>query len=111
MRFRNVVRTMRKRRDVRSKDVALKAPLSQLNGSGVSVNGPASARSSYATISHTLPLDLVEHLRAFSHYQRVSASSVIEFALVHFFKSRDDAELGAMLRRKGAGPRRKPKAS
>ncbi|HMD74682.1 MAG TPA: hypothetical protein VKG05_12535 [Steroidobacteraceae bacterium] len=71
---------------------------------------PPGRKASYATISHTLPLDLIEHLRAFAHYQRVSASSVIEFALASFFKARDDAALGAMLRRKGAGPRRKPKS-
>jgi hypothetical protein len=102
---------MRKRRDVHKKDVVFKAPLSRLNGSGAAVAGPPAVRSTYATISHTLPLDVVEHLRAFSHYQRVSASSVIEFALVNFFKSRDDAELGTLLRRKGAGPRRKPKST
>jgi len=64
----------------------------------------------YATISHTLPLDLAERLRAFAHYQRVSASSVLESALVSLFKTRDDAALGAVLRRKGAGPRRKPES-
>ena len=68
-------------------------------------------RASYETISHTLPSDMVEHLRAFAHYERVSASAVIEFALLSFFRTRDDATLGSMLRRKGAGPRRKPKGS
>jgi hypothetical protein len=52
---------------------------------------------------------MVERLRAFAHYERVSASAVIEFALLAFFRTRDDASLGAMLRRRGAGPRRKPK--
>jgi hypothetical protein len=65
------------------------------------------ARSKYSTISHTLPIDLVDHLRAFAHYQRVSASSVMEFALRNLFRKRDDAQLGAALRRQGAGPRRK----
>ena len=82
----------RKRREVAHRD-AIDAP----------------PKTSYATISHTLPLDLTEHLRAFAHYQRVSASAVIEYALVGLFRTRDDAQLGAMLRRRGAGPRRKPK--
>lgn len=64
-------------------------------------------RSKYSTISHTLPLDLVDHLRAFAHYQRVSASSVMEFALRNLFSRRDDSRLGAAMRREGAGPRRK----
>jgi hypothetical protein len=68
---------------------------------------PARNRAIYATISHTLPLDLAERLRTFAHYQRVSASSVMEFALVSLFRTRDDVALGATLRRKGAGPRRK----
>jgi hypothetical protein len=68
---------------------------------------PARDRALYATISHTLPLDLAERLRAFAHYERVSASSVMEFALVSLFRTRDDTALGAKLRRKGAGPRRK----
>jgi hypothetical protein len=67
----------------------------------------ANTRSKYSTISHTLPIDLVDHLRTFAHYQRVSASSVMEFALRNFFGKRDDAKLGAALRRQGAGPRRK----
>jgi hypothetical protein len=66
----------------------------------------ANTRSKYSTISHTLPVDLVDHLRAFAHYQRVSASSVMEFALRKLFRKRDD-QLGAALRRQGAGPRRK----
>ncbi|MBV8281123.1 MAG: hypothetical protein JO347_03545 [Candidatus Eremiobacteraeota bacterium] len=69
----------------------------------------APPKTSYATISHTLPLALTERLRAFAHYERVSASAVIEYALVGLFRTRGDAQLGAMLRRKGAGPRRKPK--
>ena len=67
----------------------------------------ANTHSNYSTISHTLPIDLVDHLRAFAHYQRVSASSVMEFALRNFFHKRDDARLGAAMRRGGAGPRRK----
>jgi hypothetical protein len=66
--------------------------------------------AAYATISHTLPNEIVLRLRAFAHYERVSASSLIEFALRKLFKTRDDKHLGSMLRRKGAGPRRKAKA-
>jgi len=85
--------------------------LKLLNGASTAASGaPLGSRASYATISHTLPLDVIEHLRAFAHFQRVSASSVIEFSLSSFFKTRDDAALGAMLRRRGAGPRRKPKS-
>jgi hypothetical protein len=65
------------------------------------------ATYNYSTISHTLPIDLVDHLRAFAHYQRVSASSVMEFALRNLFRKRDDDRLGASMRRGGAGPRRK----
>jgi len=102
---------MRRKRSAHKKGVPLKAQLHKFNGVGAAIDEPLVVRSNYATISHTLPVDLVEHLRAFSHYQRVSASSVIEFALLNFFRTRDDATLGAMLRRKGAGPRRKPKVS
>jgi hypothetical protein len=69
--------------------------------------GPETDGPSYATISHTLPHDLVGRLRAFAHYERVSASSLIEFALRKVFKQ-DDAQLGSQLRRRGAGLRRKP---
>lgn len=88
-----------------SKSIPSKGPYNPFTGASASKNG---AKAPYATISHTLPLHLVEHLRAFAHYQRVSASSVIEFAVLSLFKARDDEVLGATLRRKGAGPRRKP---
>jgi len=98
----------RKRAIQRSRDLngSARPAIAQHPAAGLA---PAAAhtRSNYSTISHTLPIDLVDHLRAFAHYQRVSASSVMEFALRNLFHKRDDARLGAAMRRGGAGPRRK----
>jgi hypothetical protein len=50
-------------------------------------------------------------LEEFAFRQRVSESSVIEFALAQFFKRGDDQQLGSVLRRNGAGRRRKQRPS
>ena len=65
-------------------------------------------RSTIAKVSHTLSLDLAQHLEEFAFFERVSESAVIEYSLNAFFAlSKDDRELGDMLRREGAGRRRK----
>jgi hypothetical protein len=65
-------------------------------------------RSTIAKVSHTLSLPLAHRLEEFAFFQRVSESAVIEFALNAFFaRSGDDGELGDLLRREGAGRRRK----
>ncbi|HME04530.1 MAG TPA: hypothetical protein VKG38_16030 [Solirubrobacteraceae bacterium] len=64
--------------------------------------------SSVAKVSHTLPVALAERLETFAFFQRVSESSVIEHSLTEFFgQSSDDAFLGDLLRRGGAGRRRR----
>lgn len=70
---------------------------------------PASARKSMvAKVSHTLTVSLAERLEEFAFFQRISESAVIEHALNAFFaQSDDDAELGDLLRRDGAGRRRR----
>ncbi len=69
---------------------------------------PSSRKSSVAKVSHTLSLPLAERLERFAFFQRVSESSVIEHSLREFFAvSDDDAALGDLLRRAGAGRRRK----
>jgi hypothetical protein len=70
---------------------------------------PAGPRkSTVAKVSHTLSIALAERLEEFAFFQRVSESAVIEFALNSFFAQKgDDAELGDILRRDGAGRRRK----
>ncbi len=66
-------------------------------------------RSTVAKVSHTLSLALAERLEEFAFFQRVSESAVIEHSLSSFFEqSSDDAYLGEILRRGGAGRRRKP---
>jgi hypothetical protein len=51
---------------------------------------------------------LAERLEEFAFFQRVSESAVIEHCLQQFFReSADDAERGDILRREGAGRRRK----
>ncbi|MGI8736168.1 MAG: hypothetical protein DLM53_10990 [Candidatus Eremiobacter antarcticus] len=65
-----------------------------------------------AKVSHTLDAGLAERLEEFAFMQRISESSVIEFALRTFFRKGDDAQLGGLLRRNGAGRRRRhPSAS
>jgi predicted transcriptional regulator len=61
-----------------------------------------------AKVSHTLSIALAERLEEFAFFQRVSESAVIEHSLQSFFRqSEDDAALGELLRREGAGRRRK----
>jgi hypothetical protein len=51
---------------------------------------------------------LAERLEEFAFFQRVSESAVIEHSLASFFaQSEDDMILGDLLRREGAGRRRK----
>jgi hypothetical protein len=51
---------------------------------------------------------LAERLEEFAFFQRVSESAVIEHCLQQFFRENtDDAERGDILRREGAGRRRK----
>jgi hypothetical protein len=65
-------------------------------------------RSTVAKVSHTLSVALAERLEEFAFFQRVSESAVIEHCLQQFFReSADDAERGDILRREGAGRRRK----
>ncbi len=65
-------------------------------------------RSTVAKVSHTLSVALAERLEEFAFFQRVSESAVIEHCLQQFFKeSANDAERGDILRREGAGRRRK----
>ncbi len=70
---------------------------------------PAAARKSMvAKVSHTLTVSLAERLEEFAFFQRISESAVIEHSLNAFFaQSPDDAVLGDLLRRDGAGRRRK----
>jgi hypothetical protein len=70
---------------------------------------PAAARkSTVAKVSHTLSVSLAERLEEFAFFQRISESAVIEYALTSFFaQGGDDAALGDILRRDGAGRRRK----
>lgn len=66
-------------------------------------------RSSVAKVSHTLSIALAERLEEFAFFQKISESAVIEHSLQAFFHiSKDDVELGDLLRRNGAGRRRKP---
>ena len=59
-------------------------------------------------MSHTLSVALAERLEEFAFFQRISESAVIEHSLLTFFgQSEDDAVLGDLLRRGGAGRRRK----
>jgi predicted transcriptional regulator len=65
-------------------------------------------RSAVAKVSHTLSTDLARRLEEFAFFQRVSESAVIEHSLQRFFaQATNDDELGEMLRREGAGRRRK----
>ncbi len=65
-------------------------------------------RSSVAKVSHTLSVALAERLEEFAFFQRISESAVIEHSLLIFFgQSNDDGALGEILRRGGAGRRRK----
>jgi hypothetical protein len=76
-------------------------------GSGAEA-AAAQRRSTIAKVSHTLSLDLARRLEEFAFFQRISESAVIEYSLNAFFAlSKVDAELGDMLRREGAGRRRK----
>lgn len=90
--------------------VKKKAPsLGEPAETSVRASLPASARKSMvAKVSHTLTVALAERLEEFAFFQRVSESAVIEHSLTAFFaQSSDDAELGELLRRDGAGRRRK----
>jgi hypothetical protein len=65
-------------------------------------------QSAVAKVSHTLSVPLAERLESFAFFQRISESAVIEHSLKAFFEqSSDDSALGEVLRRGGAGRRRK----
>jgi predicted transcriptional regulator len=69
---------------------------------------PPERRSTVAKVSHTLDTTLARRLETFAFFQRVSESAVIEHALSRFFELSDkDDVLGEMLRKSGAGRRRK----
>jgi hypothetical protein len=69
---------------------------------------PPVRRGTVAKVSHTLSVALAERLEEFAFYQRMSESAVIEYSLSAFFaQSTDDGKLGDLLRRGGAGRRRK----
>ncbi len=69
---------------------------------------PPTRLSSVAKVSHTLSIALAERLEEFAFFQRISESAVIEHSLLNFFRqSDDDAALGDILRKDGAGRRRK----
>jgi hypothetical protein len=75
---------------------------------GTPASKPAQRRGSVAKVSHTLSIALAARLEEFAFFQRVSESAVIEYSLAAFFaQSGDDVELGDLLRRGGAGRRRK----
>ncbi len=82
---------------------------SKLKRLSVASPDPAPARqSSVAKVSHTLSIALAERLEEFAFFQRISESAVIEHSLISFFaQNNDDAALGDILRRNGAGRRRK----
>lgn len=81
------------------------APRARNEGNG----SEAPRKSSVSKVSHTLSVALAERLEEFAFFQRVSESAVIEHSLAAFFaQSDDDALLGELLRREGAGRRRKP---
>jgi len=83
-------------------------PTAADGSAGVGPPNGSARKSSVAKVSHTLSLALAERLERFAFFQRVSESAVIEHALNDFFgKSEDDAALGDLLRREGAGRRRK----
>ncbi len=75
--------------------------------SGLKRVEPPRAIPHIAKVSHTLDAGLAERLEEFAFMQRISESSVIEFALRHFFRKGDDTQLGGLLRRNGAGRRRR----
>ena len=65
-------------------------------------------KSGVSKVSHTLTVELARRLEEFAFYQRFSESAVIEHSLALFFRlSDDDDHLGEILRREGAGRRRK----
>jgi hypothetical protein len=69
---------------------------------------PSPRKSTVAKVSHTLSVSLAERLEQFAFFQRISESAVIEHSLEQFFEQGgDDEALGDLLRRKGAGRRRK----
>jgi hypothetical protein len=71
-------------------------------------DGALSRKSTVSKVSHTLSVALAERLEEFAFFQRVSESAVIEHSLASFFaQSEDDMILGDLLRREGAGRRRK----
>jgi len=61
---------------------------------------------SLKTISVNLPVVLVERLRSLGFHERLSASAVVESALVLLFDDESDRELGKQLRANGATLRR-----
>jgi len=63
--------------------------------------------SKIVKISHTLDSQVHKQLEEFAFRQRVSESSVIEFAVRRLFGYEDDEKLGEYLRASGAGRRRK----
>ena len=68
----------------------------------------APKRSTVAKVSHTLSVALAERLEEFAFFQRISESAVIEHCLNRFFlEGENDQDRGDVLRREGAGRRRK----
>ncbi len=72
------------------------------------VTADRAAKSGVSKVSHTLTVELARRLEEFAFYQRFSESAVLEYSLSLFFGlSDDDDRLGDILRREGAGRRRK----
>ncbi len=62
----------------------------------------------YKTLSLNMPENIVEHMHRLRFYHDVSASGIVEQALIDFFVGGSDSELGEHLRSLGAGRRRRP---
>jgi len=60
-----------------------------------------------AKLSINVSGDISERLRYLAHGQRLSESSIVEVALKSLFGHGDDAELGTLLRQRGASLRSK----
>ena len=91
-----------------SKTISAQARKRADPGAGVPSTGQGARKSTVAKVSHTLSVALAERLEEFAFFQRISESAVIEHSLTDFFgQSEDDAALGDLLRRGGAGRRRK----
>lgn len=62
----------------------------------------------YKTLSVNMPENIVEHMHLLKFHHDVSASGIVEQALLQFFVGGSDSELGEHLRSLGAGRRRRP---